>query len=176
MLIEQVKCYLKQMFEHQSCFEEVGVVAEVREKRIAIVSCNSSGSCAGCAASGGCCSGTAASGSGAGTTTQKRIVADNIPHARVGDTVRVQIETNAGIADSSTFLYIATFIMFAFGLVVGYFVATLLPVGVPAALLALLIGAAFMIGTVAVLRVGRQAAVQTSLAKITEIITIANTD
>jgi positive regulator of sigma E activity len=166
MLIDKIKCYTKQLLEQQNTFSETGVVIEVRPKRIAIVSCSGGSSCSGCSAAGGCCS-----GDGAG---KKRIYADNIPHARSGDTVRVEIETTAGIADSQSFLYIIAFIMLAFGLAVGYFIATLLPVGISAALLSLLIGCAFMVGTMAVLRFSRPAVVQTSLAKIVEIISAAD--
>ena len=168
MIVEQLKKYIKQFLEQQNSFEEVGTVSELREKRIAIVKCNSTGSCSGCAAAWGCCSGNVSDG--------KQIFADNVPHARVGDIVRIQIETSAGMADSQSFLYIASFIMLVIGLGVGYFIATYLPVGVPAVLLSLLIGAAFMLGGIGVLRLGRPAVIQKSLAKITEIISTTKID
>ncbi len=162
-----VKDYIKQLVEQQKTIEEVGVVTELRDKRIAIVMCEGGDGCAGCAASGGCC--TADDGHGG----QRRIFADNIPYARVGDTVTVQIETTAGMVDSQSFLYIVAFIMLALGLAVGYFIANLIPVGIPAALLSLLIGCAFMVGSMAVLRFGRQAVIQNSLAKIVKIVATA---
>ncbi|MEA3466194.1 MAG: SoxR reducing system RseC family protein [Thermodesulfobacteriota bacterium] len=166
MLMEKVKCYIKQLLEQQTTIEEIGVVIELRAKRLAVVQCDQKDGCSGCGAAGGCCvAGTGANGKG-----KRRLFVDNIPHARVGDSVRVEVETRAGIADSQSFLYVTSFIMLALGLAVGYFIASLLPVGVPAALLALLIGCAFMVGTMGVLRFGRQAVVQTSLAKIKEIV------
>lgn len=156
---------IKQLFERHTTLEEIGVVSELREKRIAVVVREEGDGCSGCGASGGCCSG----GEG-----KRRIFADNIPYARVGDTVRVEIETSAGIVDSQSFLYIISFIMLALGLAVGYFIANLIAVGIPAALLSLLIGCAFMVGTMGVLRFGRQAVVQDSLAKIIEIIDTAD--
>lgn len=164
MIIDKIQEYAKQLFRQQSTFTEVGEVVEVRAKRVAIVNCDTSASCTGCGASGGCCSG----GSG-----KKRLFADNIPYARVGDKVLVQVETTAGVADSQTFLYIIAFIMLAIGLGVGYFIASLLPVGVPAALLSLLIGCVFMVGALGVLRFARPAVVQSSFAKIIEIISTA---
>ncbi len=161
MIIEQLQTHIRQLFKNNNMFTEVGEVVEVRAKRVAIVNCESSSSCTGCGASGGCCSG----GSG-----KKRLFADNIPHARVGDKVRVQVESTAGVADSQAFLYIIAFIMLAIGLGVGYFVASFLPVGVPAALLSLLIGCVFMVGALGVLRFARPAVVQSSFAKIIEII------
>lgn len=155
---------IKKLFEHQTTLEETGVVSELREKRIAVVVRDEGDGCSGCGASGGCCTG-ASGGDG-----KRRIFADNIPYARVGDTVRVEIETSAGIIDSQSFLYIISFIMLALGLAVGYFIASLIAVGISAALLSLLIGCSFMVGTMAVLRFGRQAVVQESLAKIIEII------
>ena len=160
---------IKQLFEHQTTLEEIGVVSELREKRIAVVLREEGDGCSGCGASGGCCT-----GGGGGSEGKRRIFADNIPYARVGDTVRVEIETSAGIVDSQSFLYIISFIMLALGLAVGYFIANLIAVGIPAALLSLLIGCAFMVGTMGVLRFGRQAVVQGSLAKIIEIINTAD--
>lgn len=162
MMKQAVQKSLQRLLEHQAVIEETGVVVELREKRLAVVACASGEGCDGCGASGGCCQG--------GGDGQRRLLADNQPYARVGDTVRVEVETQAGIADSQSFLYIIAFIMLALGLAVGYFIASLLPVGVPAALLALLIGGAFMVGTLGVFRFGRQAVVQTSLARIIEIV------
>ena len=167
MLMEKVKCYIKQLLEQQTTIEETGVVIELRAKRLAVVQCDQKDGCSGCGAAGGCC---VDGGGDDGSKGKRRLFADNIPCARVGDTVRVEVETKAGVADSQLFLYVMSFIMLALGLAVGYFIASLLPVGVPAALLALLIGCAFMVGTMGVLRFGRQAVVQTSLAKIIEII------
>jgi positive regulator of sigma E activity len=165
---------IKQLFEHQTTLEEIGVVSELREKRIAVVLREEGDGCSGCGASGGCC--IRNDGGGGGSDGKRRIFADNIPYARVGDTVRVEIETSAGIVDSQSFLYIISFIMLALGLAVGYFIANLIAVGIPAALLSLLIGCAFMVGTMGVLRFGRQAVVQGSLAKIIEIINTADND
>lgn len=161
----QIRTYLRKLLERQHTIQETGVVVEVRDKRLAVVACAASSGCGDCAAAGGCCKG--------GGDGQRRLLADNLPYARVGDTVRVEVETTAGIADSQTFLYLVSFIMLALGLAVGYFIASLLPVGIPAALLALLIGAAFMVGTLGVFRFGRQAVVQSSLARIVEIIAAA---
>ncbi|OQY25355.1 MAG: hypothetical protein B6I37_01525 [Desulfobacteraceae bacterium 4572_35.2] len=164
---------VKQLFEYQTTLEEVGVVSELREKRIAIVLREEGDGCSGCGASGGCCIRNDG-GDGGGSEGKRRIFADNIPYARVGDTVRVEIETSAGIVDSQSFLYVISFIMLALGLAVGYFIANLIAVGIPAALLSLLIGCAFMVGTMGVLRFGRQAVVQNSLARIVEIIDTAD--
>ena len=161
MIKETLQDYARQLFKQQSTISETGEVIELREKRVAIVSCEGGSSCTGCGAAGGCCSG------GAG---KKRRFADNIPQARVGDIVRVEVETTAGVADSQTFLYIVAFIMLAIGLGVGYFIASFLPVGIPAALLSLLIGCAFMVGALGVLRYARPAVVQSSFAKIVEIV------
>jgi len=156
------KQLVEQLFERQTTLVEIGVVSELRENRIAVITRDEGDGCSGCGASGGCCSG--------GGEGKRRLFADNIPYARVGDTVRVEIETSAGIFDSQSFLYIISFIMLALGLAVGYFIASFIAVGIPAALLSLLVGCAFMVGTMAVLRFGRQAVVQDSLAKIIEII------
>ena len=163
-----LKDTLKPLLEQQTTLNETGVVVELREKRLAIVACEQSDGCSGCGASGGCCQG--------GSDGRRRLMADNLVYARMGDTVRVEVETKAGIADSQSFLYIIAFIMLALGLAVGYFIASLLPVGISAALLSLLIGGAFMIGTLGVFRFGRQAVVQTSLARIVEIIETADND
>lgn len=163
-----LKDTLKPLLEHQTTLSETGVVVELREKRLAIVACEQSDGCTGCGASGGCCRG--------GSDGRRRLMADNLVYARMGDTVRVEVETKAGIADSQSFLYIIAFIMLALGLAVGYFIASLLPVGISAALLSLLIGGAFMIGTLGVFRFGRQAVVQTSLARIVEIIETTDND
>lgn len=176
MLKETLKLYATRLLEQQTTIEEIGVVIELRAKRLAVVQCDQKESCSGCGAAGGCCmdGGDDGVGGNYGSKGKRHLFADNIPHARVGDTVRVAVETKAGIADSQSFLYVMSFIMLALGLAVGYFIASLLPVGVPAALLALLIGSAFMVGTMGVLRFGRQAVVQTSLAKIVEIIATAD--
>jgi positive regulator of sigma E activity len=167
---------VKQLFEYQTTLEEVGVVSELREKRIAIVLREEGDGCSSCGASGGCCirNDGGDGGDGGRSEGKRRIFADNIPYARVGDTVRVEIETSAGIVDSQSFLYVISFIMLALGLAVGYFIANLIAVGIPAALLSLLIGCAFMVGTMGVLRFGRQAVVQDSLARIVEIIDTAD--
>lgn len=165
-----IKKLVEQLFERQTTIEEIGIVSELRENRIAVISREESSGCSGCGASGGCCTG----GDSGGGEGKRRIFADNIPYARVGDTVRVEIETSAGLIDSQSFLYIISFIMLALGLAVGYFIATLIAVGIPAALLSLLIGGSFMIGTMGVFRFGRQAVVQDSLAKIIEIIDTAD--
>ncbi|WP_316348346.1 SoxR reducing system RseC family protein [Desulfuromonas acetoxidans] len=170
-MIEEIptaKEVVNRLFEHQTTLSETGVVIELREKRLAVVAREQSEGCSGCGASGGCCQ--------SGGNGQRRLLADNQPYARVGDTVRVEIETTAGLADSQNFLYIIAFIMLALGLAVGYFIASLLPVGIPAALLALMIGGAFMVGTLGVFRFGRPAVVQTSLARIVEVITPAEQD
>lgn len=163
------KQLVEQLFERQTTIEEVGVVSELRENRIAVILREEGAGCSGCGASGGCCT----AGSDGNGAAKRRIFADNIPYARVGDTVRVEIETSAGLIDSQSFLYIISFIMLALGLAVGYFIATLVAVGIPAALLSLLIGCAFMVGTMGVLRFGRQAVVQGSLAKVIDIIDTA---
>ncbi|MCD6526117.1 MAG: SoxR reducing system RseC family protein [Desulfuromonas sp.] len=165
-LKENLKQTLEPLLEQQTTITETGVVTELREKRLAIVSCEKGEGCSGCGASGGCCQ--------SGSDGRQRLIADNLLYARVGDTVRVEVETKAGIADSQSFLYIISFIMLALGLAVGYFIASLLPVGIPAALLSLLIGGAFMVGTLGVFRFGRQAVVQTSLARIVEILETAD--
>ncbi|MDY0191755.1 MAG: SoxR reducing system RseC family protein [Desulfuromonas sp.] len=167
MTVNQIKEYAKQLFKQQGTITEEGEVVELRAKRVAIVNCEGGASCSGCGASGGCCSG------GAG---KKRLFADNIPYARVGDRVLVQVETTAGIADSQTFLYVIAFIMLAIGLGVGYFIASFLPVGMPAALLSLLIGCVFMVGALGVLRFARPAVVQSSFAKIIEIVSTTEHD
>lgn len=155
--------YWQQLLHPQKILSETGTIVELRPKRLALVAC-AGGGCSGCGAAGNCCQG--------GGDGQRRLLADNLPQARVGDRVRLEIETSAGLLDSSNLLYIVAFIMLALGLALGYGIASLLPVGVPAALLALLIGTAFLVGTFGVFRFGRQAVVQTALARIVEIIEI----
>ncbi len=170
-MIEASPQHWKELFtrlcRRRTTFSEVGVVVELRERRIAVVACVDDAACSGCAAAGGCCSATSGG---------RRLYADNIPCARVGDKVRVEVETSAPVVDSATVLYITAFVMLLLGLALGYAIASLLPVGLSAALLALLMGATFMVGTLAVFRLGRGAVVQQSLARIVEIIATDTSD
>ncbi|MBN2644613.1 MAG: SoxR reducing system RseC family protein [Desulfuromonadaceae bacterium] len=165
-ILSVVEKYRQQLLHPQKLIREVGTVVELKPNRLAVVACSSGAGCSSCAASGGCCQG--------GGDGQRRLLVDNVPCARIGDQVRVEVETRAELFDSTNLLYLVSFIMLALGLAVGYGIATLLPVGVPAALLALLIGAAFMAGTLGVFRFGRQAVVQISLARIVEIVAVAD--
>jgi positive regulator of sigma E activity len=159
---EGIKQFFHQFLHPQRIIEEKGTVVEIRPKRLAIVECASKSACSGCGAAGNCCQ----SGPGANT---RRIMADNIPCARVGDNVRVEIETSAGILDSESVQYIVAFVMLALGLGLGYGIASIIAVGMPAAALSVLMGLAFMCGALGILRFGRKAVVQTALARIVEI-------
>jgi hypothetical protein len=65
--------------------------------------------------------------------------------------------------------YIVAFVMLALGLGLGYGIASIIAVGMPAAALSVLMGLAFMCGSLGILRFGRRAVVQTALARIVEI-------
>lgn len=157
-----IKTFWHQLLHPQRTTKTSGTIVALKPKRLALVECADQSACSGCSAVGNCCQ----KGPGADT---KRILADNIPSARVGDRVAVEIETSAGILDSDTMLYIIAFVMLALGLALGYGIAASIAVGIPAAILAILVGAAFMIGAIGVLRFGRQAVIQTALARIVEI-------
>lgn len=159
---DAIKHFFHQLLHPQRIISESGTVVEIKPKRLALVECASKSGCIGCGAAGNCCE------KGPGTDT-RRILADNIPYARVGDKVKVEIETSAGILDSESVQYMIAFVMLALGLGLGYGIASAIAVGISAAALAVLLGAAFMTGTIGVLRFGRQAIVQTALAKIVEI-------
>lgn len=162
MKSKNIKSFWHQLLHPQRITSTSGTVVELKPKRLALVECANQSGCTGCGAAGNCCQ----KGPGANT---KRILADNIPCARKGDIVRVEIETSAGILDSDTVLYIIAFVMLALGLALGYGIAASIAVGIPAAVLAILVGAAFMTGAIGVLRFGRQAVIQTALARIVEI-------
>lgn len=168
-MTDAIKQFLHKLLHTQRIISEIGTVVEIKPKRLALVECASKSACAGCGAAGSCCE------KGPGGDT-RRILADNIPCARVGDRVRVEIETSAGILDSETIQYMIAFVMLALGLGLGYGIASVLPVGISAAALAVLVGAAFMVGAIGILRFGRQAVVQTALARIVEIEQISPKD
>ncbi|MDY0213669.1 MAG: SoxR reducing system RseC family protein [Desulfuromonadaceae bacterium] len=159
---KEIKKLWRQFLHPQRITSTTGTVVALKPKRLALVECADQNACSGCSGAGNCCQ----KGPGAGA---KRIMADNIPYAREGDLVKVEIETSAGILDSDTVLYIIAFVMLALGLALGYGIAASIAVGIPAAILAILVGAAFMTGTIGVLRFGRQAVIQTALARIVEI-------
>lgn len=165
---ENIKTYVHQFLHPPRNIYAHGTVAEIKPKRLAVVECPSKTACSGCGAAGKCCQSASSGG--------RRIMADNIPCARLGDKVKVEIETSAGILDSETVQYSIAFVMLALGLGLGYGIAKLLVTGISAALLALLIGAAFMTGIMGVLRFGRQGLVQTAMARIVEIEEIAEKD
>lgn len=157
-----IKTFWHQLLHPQRVTRTSGTVVALKPKRLALVECADQNGCTGCGAAGNCCQKGAGSGA-------KHILADNIPYAREGDKVKVEIETSAGILDSDTVLYIIAFVMLALGLALGYGIAASIAVGIPAAVLAILVGAAFMTGAIGVLRFGRQAVIQTALARIVEI-------
>ena len=166
---DAIKQFFYQLLHPQRTISESGTVVEIKPKRLALVECASKSACTGCSAAGSCCQ----KGPDANT---RRILADNIPCARVGDEVEVEIETSAGILDSDTVQYMIAFVMLALGLALGYGIASVIAVGISAAALAVLVGAAFMVGAIGILRFGRQAVVQTALAKIVEIKEITSED
>jgi len=166
---DAIKDFFHQLLHPQHTISESGTVVEIKPKSLALVECASKNACSGCGAAGSCCE----KGPGADT---RRILADNIPCARVGDKVKVEIETSAGILDSDTIQYLIAFVMLALGLGLGYGIASVLAVGISAAALAVLIGTAFMVGSIGILRFGRQAVVQTALARIVEIEEITPND
>jgi len=166
---DAIKEFFHQLLHPQRTITESGTVVEIKPKRLALVECASKSACSGCGAAGNCCN------KGPGTDT-RRILADNIPCARVGDRVKVEIETSAGILDSESVQYMIAFVMLALGLGLGYGIASVLAVGISAAALAVLVGAAFMVGSIGILRFGRQAIVQTALARIVEIEQISPKD
>ncbi|PLX80903.1 MAG: hypothetical protein C0616_06735 [Desulfuromonas sp.] len=128
--------------------EETGTIVELKSPQRAMVLCRKSSACQHCSSKEAC---------GLGSDEGTRLVeADNQLGAKVGDKVRIAI-TSRTLLRSSFLVYIVPLIALLVGAGLGQFIGEKMAQGPDPNLLAALLGSAFMVGSLLVIKVGSKA-------------------